>query len=71
MGEGERRRARGGYPHPYPHPYPYPYPLPYPFRQAGGAVLLHYAVCDLELFRRKRWAALGYASPNHRFRGAS
>lgn len=38
--------------------------------QAGGAVLLHYAVCDLEVFWRKRWAALGYASPNHRFRGA-
>ena len=34
-------------------------------------MLLHYAVCDLEVFRRKRWAALGYASPNHRFRGAS
>ena len=32
-------------------------------------MLLHYAVCDLEVFRRKRWAALGYASPNHRFRG--
>ena len=38
--------------------------------QAGGAVLLHYAVCDLDVFWRKRWAALGYTSPNHRFRGA-
>jgi hypothetical protein len=37
--------------------------------EAGGAVLLHFAVCSFETFWRKRWAQLGYASPNHRFRG--
>lgn len=41
------------------------------WEEAGGAVLLHFAVCDFGLFWRKRWAALGYASPNHRFRGGS
>ena len=37
--------------------------------EAGGAVLLHFAVCSFDTFWRKNWAALGYASPNHRFRG--
>ena len=39
------------------------------YEEAGGAVLLHFAVCSFETFWRKRWAQLGYASPNHRFRG--
>ena len=36
-----------------------------------NACILHYAVCSFSVFWRKRWAALGYASPNHRFRGVS
>ena len=39
------------------------------FDGTEAAVLLHFAVCDFGTFWRKRWAALGYASPNHRFRG--
>ena len=38
-------------------------------REVGGAVLLHFACCSFATFWAKRWAALGYASPNHRFRG--
>ena len=30
---------------------------------------MHFAVCSFEVFWRKKWADLGYASPNHRFRG--
>ena len=37
--------------------------------EAYGAVLLHFPVCSFSVFWNKRWAALGYASPNHRFRG--
>ena len=37
--------------------------------EVGGACLLHYACCSFATFWAKRWAALGYASPNHRFRG--
>ena len=37
--------------------------------EMGGAVLLHYACCSFGTFWQKRWAELGYASPNHRFRG--
>ena len=38
--------------------------------EMGGAVLLHYACCSFGTFlKKKRWADLGYASPNHRFRG--
>ena len=32
-------------------------------------MILHFAVCSFDTFWSKRWAALGYASPNHRFRG--
>lgn len=38
---------------------------------ACEAAVLHFAVCSFSVFWRKRWAALGYASPNHRFRGVS
>eukprot|EP00966_Prymnesium_polylepis_P091909 2127706-Prymnesium_polylepis.1 len=37
--------------------------------EACGAVPLHFPVCSFSVFWNKRWAALGYASPNHRFRG--
>ena len=37
--------------------------------EADGAVVLHFAVCSFSAFWAKRWAALGYVSPNHRFRG--
>jgi hypothetical protein len=38
---------------------------------ACEAAVLHFAVCSFSVFWRKKWAALGYASPNHRFRGVS
>ena len=37
--------------------------------EGQGAMILHFAVCSFDTFWSKRWAALGYASPNHRFRG--
>jgi hypothetical protein len=37
--------------------------------EADGVVVLHFAVCSFSAFWAKRWAALGYVSPNHRFRG--
>ena len=37
--------------------------------EMGGAVLLHFACCSFATFWKKKWADLGYASPNHRFRG--
>ncbi|KAL1498754.1 hypothetical protein AB1Y20_014064 [Prymnesium parvum] len=39
--------------------------------EACGGVILHFPVCSFAAFWAKRWAALGYASPNHRFRGAT
>ena len=39
------------------------------YEEMGGAVLLHFAICSFETFWKKKWGALGYASPNHRFRG--
>ena len=41
------------------------------FTPALREQVLHFAVCSFAVFWRKRWAALGYASPNHRFRGVS
>ena len=41
------------------------------FTPALREQVLHFAVCSFPVFWRKRWAALGYASPNHRFRGVS
>lgn len=38
--------------------------------EVGGAVILHFPVSSFSRFWQKRWAALGYASPNHRFRGS-
>ena len=39
------------------------------YEEMGGAAILHFAVCSFDTFWRKKWADLGYASPNHRFRG--